>query len=152
MKVTDKIFQLKEEYNKLIEDSNGGWPDVMAFADLCRIRGKLSNLSLDLSKDASKYARDFVSSETSRKVAYFKEKSRLMSKGMTEDGVIIKSASAAEPFAESFIANLRIKEAETEGMKISSSLLLKQTNEVLKSINQDIAILRKEFESIHERD
>ena len=60
-----------------------------------------------------------------------------MSKGITDDGIIIKSASAAEPFAESSIEDLRNKEAADEGMKITSSLLLKQTNEVLKSINMN---------------
>jgi len=152
MSLTDKIFELKDEYQQMIVDSNGGWPDVMCFADLNRVRGLLSSYSLDLAKEAAKYNRDFVSLYAQRKVNYFLEKTRLMNAGITEDKkTIIKSASAAEPYAEIYVKELRASEAMNEGLKTTATLILKQTNELLKSINQDIAILRKEFESIHER-
>ena len=151
MSLTDKIFELKNEYEQMIVDSKGGWPDVMCFADLNRVRGLLSSYSLDLAKEAAKYNRDFVSLYAQRKVNYFLEKTRLMNVGFTEDKILIKSASAAEPYAEIYVKELRAKEAVNEGLKTTATLILKQVNELLKSINQDIAILRKEFESIHER-
>ncbi len=150
MSLTDKIFELKDEYEAMIVQSNGGWPDVLFMADLCRVRGLLSSYNLDLAKEVAKHSIAYSNSEADRKVNYFLEKTRLMKVGSVGK-TLVKSASAAEPFAEIFVRERRIAEATNKGLKDSSKLVLDQTNELLKSINQDIAILRKEFESIHER-
>lgn len=149
--ITDSVFRLKDEYEELVDQFGQQWPEPMSFSMLCRIRGSLSSKAVDLAKITSKHSRNFNKYAAQRKVQFFLEQVRLMTNGKSDDGVIIKSATASEPFAYAHVSELRLKEAESKGLKDTSNIILNQANELLKSINQDIAILRKEVESIHER-
>ena len=57
-----------------------------------------------------------------------------------------ESKAAAEEEAE----DLTISVGMNEGLYTSGRLVLTQVNEILKSLNQDISIIKKEYESINQ--
>lgn len=145
----DRIFDLKQEYENMKDMIDLKGPDSqeidfqpMFYPDLLRIRKDLSCLSLDLAKSTGKYQRDFKNAEAKRKTQYFFKKRECIQLQKMKIG-------EAETEAEVETSDLRISAATNEGLYSTGKLLLSQCNEVLKSLNQDISIIKKEYESIN---
>lgn len=148
MSITDEILELTTEYKSMKDMIDLRGPESqeidfkpLYYPDLLRIRKDLSCLSLSLAVETSKSMRMFKNVESTRKVTFFLKKRENIEAGMR--------IGAAEAQAEVDVKDLRETESMEEGFYMTGRLILNQTNEVLKSLGQDISIIKKEYESIN---
>lgn len=144
-----QIFDLKAEYHS-IKDMIDVDPDnaqginfqPMYYPDLLRIRKDLSCLSSDLAKETSSYFRKWKKTKAQRETQKYLKQRELMDSGM--------KVTQAEAQSKQFSCNLLEEEAVNEGLYKTGDLILKQVNEILSSVKQDISVIRKEYESIND--
>jgi len=136
-KIIGQILDLKSKYFKLKESIDDS---AMQFPQLIQIRKDMACLSLELAVQASKYARDFKSSKAAYEIARFLKQRELMAKGV--------KVTAADAQAKQEVIEMLEQVAIDEGLYQTGRLILAQTNEILKSLNQDISIIKKEYEQI----
>jgi hypothetical protein len=147
--IVDQMFALVREYKEMqemidlksVESQELTFKPLM-FPELLRIRKDLSCLSLEYASGVGDWAFDFKEAEAQRKVQYYIKKRECINAGM--------KIGAAETEAECDTSDLREACGTNEGLYTSGRLVLNQINEVLKSINQDISIIKKEYESINQ--
>tara|TARA_R110000782_G_scaffold252972_1_gene340933 strand:+ start:244 stop:705 length:462 start_codon:yes stop_codon:yes gene_type:complete len=145
--IIDEIFELKQEYRgmkDMIDLKSAGSQELdfqpLYYPRLLEIRKDLSCLSLDLAKETAKHGRDFRNRRAGRETQKYLKQRELMDKGA--------KATPSEAEAKAFTAHLLSDEALSEGFYMSGKLILNQVNEVLRSLNQDISIIKKEYESL----
>jgi len=102
---------------------------------LMGIRKNLSYNAYLLGLDTARAKRQLETIKAQRKIKYFKSKVEHL-----KDGV-----GKAETLAEVEVSELREKEANTDGIYSGYKIILEQCNEVLKSIQQDLSVLRLEM-------
>ena len=148
-KLIDNIFELSNEYQQMTDMISLTGPDSqeiefrpLYYPRLLEIRRKLSCLSLDLAKEVAKSLVSYKNNEARRKVQFFIAKKNYIAQG--------NRIGAAEAEAEMEIGDLRKAEAVDEGSYLAGKLIVGQVNEVLKALNQDISIIKKEYESINQ--
>ena len=146
--LTDEIFELKQEYRNMkdmIDLKAEGSQELdfqpLFYPRLLEIRKDLSCLSLDLAKETAKHGREFRNKRASRETQKYLEQRKLMIEGM--------KATPAEASAKATTAHLLVDEALSEGFYQTGRLILAQVNEIIKSLNQDISIIKKEYEAIN---
>ncbi len=89
----------------------------------------------DFGREVSQFKIDFDAAYGQRKIAFYREKNEHIKEGV----------SKAETIAEVCISELRTKEKQLEGLYSGSKIILNQANEVLKAMQQDIAMLKSEL-------
>ena len=148
MSVVDEILELTREYkgmNDMIDLQGPESQEIefkpLYYPSLLRIRRELSCLSIELATETSRSMRKFKNLEAQRKYQFFINKRKNI-----EDGMKIGAAAAQ---AEVDVGEERKEEALEEGFYMTGRLILNQTNEILKSLGQDISIIKKEYESIN---
>ena len=148
MSLTDEILELTREYKSMKDMIDLRGPESqeiefkpLYYPDLLKIRKDLSCLSIELAVETSKYMRMFKNLESTRKVQFFIKKRQNIEAGM--------KIGSAEAQAEVDVGDLRESESMNEGFYMTGRLILNQTNEILKSLGQDISIIKKEYESIN---
>jgi len=146
--VIDQIFELKSEYHNIkdmidLSSADGQELDFqpMYYPDLLRIRKDLSCLSLDLAKATAKYLREFSKTKARREYAKYIEQRKLMAQGV--------KVTQADAQAKQATCDTLESEAVSEGLYKTGNMILKQVNEILSSVKQDISVIRKEYESIN---
>jgi len=122
--ITNKIF----EYNQLPLDG-------VNLNTLVHIRKDLVCLCYDFGREVSQFKIDFDIAYGKRKIAFFTEKNDNIDQGV----------SKAETIAEVRIKEFRREEKVLEGLYSGSKIILNQANEVLKAMQQDIAMLKAEL-------
>ena len=147
MKVTDQIFALIHEYKEMedmIELKDSGSQEIdfkpLFYPRLIEIRRKLSCLSVELSVEVGKAMRAAKTSKAEYEYQRYMKTKVFMDEGM--------KVTPAESKAKQDIADLLPGLAVDEGVYSSGNFVLKQVNEVLKSLNHDISIIKKEYESL----
>ena len=151
MTITEQIFALINEYKKMEDMIDLSGPDSQSidfkpllYPRLIEIRKNLSCLSVDLASEVAKYMRQSKNSK-----AKYDYDRYVATKVLMDSGVKV---TAAESQAKQQIADQLQGVAVDEGLYSSGNLILKQVNEVLKSLNQDISIIKKEYESLTKTD
>lgn len=136
--ITDKIIQLKEEYHKWkpIIDTE---IDPMAYPELLRIRKELACLSLDLAIEVSKSTRKSISLEGEIEFNRYTTQHALIEQGI--------KIGAAESAARALDQDKKEEYAVEKGWHRTGDMILKQVNEILFSLRQEIAIVKKEYEN-----
>ena len=99
------------------------------------LRKNLVSHCYDFGREVSQYKIDFDSAYGRRKIAFYREKNECIDQGV----------SKAETIAETRISELRENEKLLEGLYSGSKIILTQANEVLKAMQQDIAMLKSEL-------
>ena len=147
MNLIDDIFKLKDEYKnmkEMIDLKDSGSQELelqpLHYPRLLEIRKDLSCLSADLAKETSKSGRDWRNKRAERETQKYLKQRELMIKGT--------KVTAAEALAKQLTAEHLKDEAMYEGFYQTGKLILAQVNEILKSLNQDISIIKKEYESL----
>lgn len=147
MTVTEQIFALIHEYRdmeEVIDLKESGSQEIdfkpLYYPRLITIRKKLSSLSVDLATKVAKYKRSSMSAKAKYEYDKYIAVRDLMASG--------EKVTAAESKAKQKVADQLQPLAIEEGLYSSGNLILKQVNEVLKSLNQDISIIKKEYESL----
>ena len=102
---------------------------------LCEFRKDLVCLCYDFGREVSQFKIDFDNAYGQRKINFYKEKNLCIAQGV----------SKAETIAEVKISDYRSKEKDLEGLYSGSKIILHQANEVLKAMQQDIAMLKQEL-------
>jgi len=145
----DQIFKLKQEYQEMkdVIDLKGPESQELDFQPLfypglIRIRRDLSCLSLDFAKSTAVHLRDFKTKKAQRETQRYLKQKEFMSQGV--------KVTQAEAQARQATADMLEPEAVAEGFYMTGRLIINQVNEVLKSLNQDISILKKEYESLNQ--
>lgn len=128
MRTTEKINEIINSYSLLLLEAN----NLPVLVDL---RKDLVVLSYDLGREVAEYKIAFDSAYARRKISYFQAKQTHLS----------GSLGKAEVLAEVEVAELRKEEKENEGLYSASKIVLNQVNEVLKSMQQDISLLKQEL-------
>lgn len=138
----DHIFQIRDDYYHLrdaIADSN---PAV--FNELMELRKDLSCLSLDLANETGEKMRAHKAAKSKLEITRYLKQKELMDKGV--------KVTAAEAQAKHQVTDLIDDESLKEGEYMSSRLILNQVNEILASMKQDISIIKREYESMGDRE
>jgi len=99
-------------------------------------RKNLSCISYNMATELDQKCKDFYLSNGSRKINTVKSEVKYLDEGISKAKVI----------AENENTELREFEAVAEGEFRGSRIVLEQLNQVIQSMNQDIAYLRKEYE------
>jgi len=138
--ITDKIFELKDEYMALKSEIDfTDELDPMMYPELLRIRKELSCLSIDLAKETSKYVRESIRLEGLIELNRYKEQTRRISVGEKIGSAEAAARSIDETEKQSYTLN--------KGLAKTGEMILKQVNEILFSLRQEISIFKKEYES-----
>jgi len=147
MKVTEQIFALIHEYRDMedmIDLKGSGSQELdlkpLFYPRLITIRRGLSCLSVDLATEVGKYQREAKNSKAQFEYTRYIKQKELMDEGT--------KVTAAEAQAKQYVAEMILQVATDEGLYSSGKLILTQVNEVLKSLNQDISIIKKEYENL----
>lgn len=139
-KLITQIFELKDRYHQLKPMIDGTDElDPMIYPELLEIRKDLSCLSLDLALEVSKSTRDMIKLESSIEYSRYSNQSALIASG--------KGVGAAESTARALDKEDKEKLAVEKGLHKTGEMILKQVNEILFSLRQEISIVKKEFES-----
>ena len=136
--VIGKVLELKDEYYHLKESID---ESALMYPELLRIRKELSCLSVDLAVETSKYTRDFKNSQADYEITRYMKQRELM----TQKG---ERVTAADALARQYAVEKLKDVAVNEGLHKTGTMILAQINEVLKSLNQDISIIKKEYERL----
>ena len=137
-KTIDDILELKREYETW-SPTIGDQVDPMAYPELLRIRKELACYSLDLALEASEDTRAMIRLTSQIDFnRYQKERNLIRAKSK-------QGAAAAE--ARSIDKDKKEELYVAEGNHKVANMLLKQVNEILFSLRQEISIVKKEYES-----
>ena len=128
-------MRTSEIITKLIFEYKNMTLDGVNLNELVHKRKDLVCACYDFGREVSQFKIDFDSAYGQRKIAFFNEKNDNIDKGV----------SKAETIAEVNISHLRTKEKTLEGLYSGSKIILTQANEVLKAMQQDIAMLKSEL-------
>lgn len=131
MKITEQISELVREYRSM----NTG--EGINLSRLMELRKDLACLSFELSIETAKAKRLYDQAYAGRKIREAREKIDSVSNGATNS--LADSVSIWESRSE------RIDQAKAEADYSAGKIILTQVNEVLNSMQQEIAELRREF-------
>lgn len=134
----DRILELKAEYETW-SPTIGDQIDPMAYPELLRIRKELACASLDLAMETSESTRAMIRLEGEIEFNRYQKQHQLIT-----DEVKI---GAAEAHARSIDKEKKAELHVAKGTHKVHDMLLKQVNEILFSLRQEISIVKKEYES-----
>lgn len=140
----EQIFVLKGLYYDMKPMIDGTEElDPMIYPDLLEIRKNLSCLSLDLALEVSKSTREMIKLESSIEFSRYKSQSELIASG--------KGVGESESISRALNKNDKEKLAVAKGLHKTGEMILKQVNEILFSLRQEISIVKKEWEKYAEQ-
>lgn len=131
MRITEQISELVREYRSM----NTG--EGINLSRLMELRKDLACLSFELSIETAKAKRLYDQAYAGRKIREAREKIDSVSNGATNS--LADSVSIWESRSE------RIDQAKAEADYSAGKIILTQVNEVLNSMQQEIAELRREY-------
>lgn len=126
---------LTDKITTLIADYNNTALDAVNLPKLMEIRQKLVCLGYELGVETAKFKREFDSAYASRKINFFKSKSKYLDEGVSKAEVIAEMENSTD----------REVEKNKEGLYSGCKIILSQCNQVIGSLVQDISILKTEF-------
>jgi len=141
MTTIEKITACRNRYEEVKEvvDSGDG---VSVFGELVSIRKELSCLAYDLGVATGNSVKLKINSKNRREITQYLKQKELMEQQPKPEKV-----TAAEAKAKQSVTSLLQDEANMEADYKQYDIILRQTNELIFSVKQDIAIIRKERES-----
>ncbi len=130
MSITDKLIELIQDYNSTtIEAKHLDY--------LMGLRKDLSSIAFFFGKDVANLKRDLEQCKAQRKIDFYRIQEKHLDEGLGKSVV----------YAEKSIGDIRKQEGKLEGNYAGSKIILEQVNQVIQSLNQDVAQLRLEFKA-----
>ena len=127
MGIRDKIYNIISWYEGIPDD----YSDIDGLLNKRRL---LSAYGAQLAQEHGKYKAQYRANYAKRKIAFNKEKNRLINTGV--------SGTAATAAAEESVSDLRLAESTSEGVAEAAKIIIDMVKEVLGSMNQHISWLK----------
>lgn len=139
----EAIFEVRDRYSFIKEEISQD-NESNYLLDLMEIRKELSCLAMDLARSTGDHLKMFKNSSSILYTKRYLKQKELMSGG--------EKVTAAEAKAKMFVTQEVKDEYEFEANYMSSRIILQQTNELLASVKQDISIIKKDYDSLGDRE